>query len=424
MSFSVIHDLWPLTNDQRQQYLRDASQYFGLDPDLNAIDLISMNNTDGQRRLIAYARRGTTDILREIHQINVLSVTMQSGPGFVSFTAIGKSSGGRQEIAVGAAGTDGLKGDKLAAAIATAQTRALRRMTLQFIGGGLLDESEIGDNTTTDINRLGDSLSSVATVPVQPVVEVNTQAGRDATLDARLAAGEKGVTKIPDSPDTRHAVAVIPGNGSIPHGGIAGLPSEALQAPIPFSAGSIIPTALSLPAAPPVEEPKKRKRRTKDEIHQAAVNLAHDAIAAEDPTAIKILEYAQQLSEAVPEELGIEPTHHEPFIEIGTGVDEIVEELEKKQYPTDEQDKAFRARLSVFTNSANGVLKTGGMTDGVIWRVRKYTTHLCPDALIEGGKMKLTVAEWTKLLFALEGIYKSDGANGLVQTINEVAEKA
>lgn len=391
MSFSVIHDLGPLSEVQRQDYLRQASEYFGLDPNLNALDLIWMNNTDGIRRLIAYARRGTTDILREIHGISVLSVTMQIAPGFVSFTAVGKNAKNRQEIAVGAAGTDGLKGDKLAAAVSTAQTRATRRLTLQFVGGGLLDESEVGDNSTTDINRLNASLSSIATAPVQPVVEANTEAGKDVTSIS---------TEITN---------VMP----------------LLTAPAPFSGGSIV-------SEQPVEEPKRKRRK-------------------------------KTIEDVIPEELGIEPTHHEPYIdtpvissEITQAGNEIIQNLKESiqpfrdtasqevrpeimqhtqdsiernrellqklvDYPTDQQEKEFRQRLGVFTN---GILKEGGMTDGIIWRVRKYTLHLCPGALIDGGKMKLTVAEWTKLLFALEGINASDGPKGLVQTINDIAEKA
>jgi len=383
--FAVIHDLGPLDDSQRRQYLRDASEFFGLDPDLNALDLIWMDN-GGMRRLVAYARRGTTDILRDIHQINVLSVTMQTGPGFVSFTAVGKNAKGRQEIAVGAAGTEGLKGDKLGAAVATAQTRATRRLTLQYVGGGLLDESEVSDASTTDINKLNVSLSSIATAPVQPVVAANTEAGKDVTPAPTQVIDAVPTQVIDAVPTQANSVALMPN-------------------PVPFSGGNV-GSLLE-----PVEEPKrKRRKKTVESI------VGEAGVETEVQSPIVPLAAAVSPNADIPES-----QRAATFVAVA---DKVIDEAIKEviaEYPTDEQDKQFRQRLGVFTN---GVLKEGGMTDGIIWRVRKYTLHLCPDAVIEGGKMKLTVTEWTKLLDSLESINKTGGPKTLVQTINEVAEKA
>ena len=416
--FAVIHDLGPLDDSQRRQYLRDASEFFGLDPDLNALDLIWMDN-GGMRRLVAYARRGTTDILRDIHQINVLSVTMQTGPGFVSFTAVGKNAKGRQEIAVGAAGTEGLKGDKLGAAVATAQTRATRRLTLQYVGGGLLDESEVSDASTTDINKLNVSLSSIATAPVQPVVAANTEAGKDVT---------PAPTQVIDAvPAQVNSVALMPN-------------------PVPFSGGNVGSLLSPTESVEPVEpaEPVKRKRRKKidvpfseefgtphvpeiveaagiqTEVQSPVVPLA----AAVSPNA-GIPESPRTLDhiiEELVEEGKNQPTVRSEVMEAAQASREQNRELHKKlDTPTPEQDKAFRARLRVFTE---GVLKEGGMTDGVMWRIKKFALNLYPHALGEGGKMNLTVAEWEAMLGSFEKISKESGPKGLVLVINEVAEKA
>jgi hypothetical protein len=144
--FKIIHDLSTLSEVEKKQYLKDYSTYLGLNPDENRLDMIWLN-TDGLRTLIAYCRRGTTDILRNIHGISVTSLIKEDGPGYTSYQAIGRDKNGRQEIAIGAYATTGMLGDRLAAAVATAQTRALRRLTLQFVGGGLLDESEVNHQT-------------------------------------------------------------------------------------------------------------------------------------------------------------------------------------------------------------------------------------------------------------------------------------
>src|SRR5258708_38770132 len=109
--FKIIYDLGPLNEAEREQYLRQASEYFQLGPDLNALDLIWMNADDGLRRLVVYARKGTTDILRDTHEIDVTDLVQHDGPGYVSFRATGKDRKGRQEIASGVHSTEGLKGE-------------------------------------------------------------------------------------------------------------------------------------------------------------------------------------------------------------------------------------------------------------------------------------------------------------------------
>jgi hypothetical protein len=178
-TFKIIHNLDQLTEAQRQQYLRDASVYIGLDPDLNGLDLIWLNTDEGLRRLTAYARRGTTDILREIHGITVSSLDQHDGPGYVSFKATGQNKAGRQEIAIGAAVLEGLKGDRIAAAVATAQTRALRRLTLQFVGLAVLDESEV--NAFPSPAPQSSPLSQLTLAPPQPTVQPSNDPGKDIT---------------------------------------------------------------------------------------------------------------------------------------------------------------------------------------------------------------------------------------------------
>jgi hypothetical protein len=180
--FAIVHNLDQLSEAQRQQYLRDASTFLGLDPDLNGLDLIWLNTEEGIRRLTAYARRGTTDILRKIHGISVTSLTQHDGPGYVSFTATGKDPSGRNEIAVGASFLDGLKGDRVAAAVATAQTRALRRLTLQFVGLAVLDESEVNlPVSQADQQKANARLDGLALAPAASVAP-SSEPGKDVTL--------------------------------------------------------------------------------------------------------------------------------------------------------------------------------------------------------------------------------------------------
>jgi len=169
--FKMIHDLSKLNDKERRQYCRDYAEFVGLNPDENRIDTIWMTTGD-IRTLVAYCRRGTTDLLREIHGIDVTGLVKEDGPGYVSYQASGINRRGRKEIAVGAYALDNFTGDRLAAAVATAQTRALRRLTLQFIGGGLLDESEVNSGTVKT------EPTPVAAPAIQPEVELNQEVGK------------------------------------------------------------------------------------------------------------------------------------------------------------------------------------------------------------------------------------------------------
>src|SRR5208282_2355843 len=139
----IVHNLDGLSKQEIDQYLRDISEYLGIDPDLNAFDTIWMNSDDGMKRLQVYARRGTTDMLRDKWSVSVTAMDKVDMAGTATFRAVGAKLTGRQEIAIGSAFTDGLSGQKLADAIMTAETRAGRRLTLKFTGLGILDVSEV-----------------------------------------------------------------------------------------------------------------------------------------------------------------------------------------------------------------------------------------------------------------------------------------
>lgn len=203
--FAIIHNLEGLSSEELAQYLRDASVYFKLDPDLNGLDTIWMNAEDGMRKLVVYARKGTTDILREIHGISVTAIVRDdSFPGCAVFMATGKNPAGRQEMAVGAHAIEGLKGERLAYAIMTAQTRSGRRLTLQFVGGGLLDVSEVNAQTA-DISTSPASLAQLSGNPAvippvplpMPTIAVSGKPGIDIT---GFEGVSRAIASLPGSP--------------------------------------------------------------------------------------------------------------------------------------------------------------------------------------------------------------------------------
>lgn len=144
--FVVRHNLDKLSPEELTQYLREVSAFIGLDPDLSGLDTIWMENETGAgRSLVVYARRGTAEILRNLYEVEVETLTYAEVKGSIVFTATGRSKtrNNRQEIAIGSKYIAGLTGKTLDDAIMTASTRALRRLTMQFTTLGILDESEV-----------------------------------------------------------------------------------------------------------------------------------------------------------------------------------------------------------------------------------------------------------------------------------------
>jgi len=145
MSLKVIHNLDMVTQAERDAYKREVSIFVRLNPDEDWFDYLWIpDEVTGMKKLVLYARRGTTDKLRAIHNISVDDVMMLHLDGQkVVFKALGHNEYGRKEAAIGAHSLEGLKDERLAAAIATAETRAGRRLTLKFVGLGILDASEV-----------------------------------------------------------------------------------------------------------------------------------------------------------------------------------------------------------------------------------------------------------------------------------------
>ncbi len=173
-----------LTNEQREEYYQQVCKTVGLDPNLRLLDYIWIEQENGLKNLVLYCRRGGAEILRARQGIEVVDLIQHDGPGYVSFKAIGKNKEGRQEIANGTHSIEGLKGERLASAIMTASTRSLRRMTMQFTGCGILDESEVGSPEARVMAASQATLAgSPAVIPPLPPPQapISQAPGKDVT---------------------------------------------------------------------------------------------------------------------------------------------------------------------------------------------------------------------------------------------------
>jgi len=176
-------NLADMSNEQREEHKIRVSKQIGLDPALGLLDYFWIPQENGFSSLVLYAKRGAAEILRDKHDVHVTVLTRQDGPGYVCFTAEGVNRSGRPEIAIGSASIEGLKGEKLASAVMTASTRALRRLTMQFAGCGVLDESEVYGIPATNASPAASNaqLAGSGVVMPPPQVVLSPEAGKDIT---------------------------------------------------------------------------------------------------------------------------------------------------------------------------------------------------------------------------------------------------
>lgn len=170
-SLLIQGDLNRFTPEQRVQYYQGVCKSLGLNPLTKPFDYINL-----QGKLVLYARKDATEQLRKIYKVSITIKAREQIGDVFAVTANARMPDGREDEAVGAVPTAGLKGDNLANALMKAETKAKRRVTLSICGLGILDETEletIPAKDKSDAATPGVSLSQ-ANQDVQEMVQEGT----------------------------------------------------------------------------------------------------------------------------------------------------------------------------------------------------------------------------------------------------------
>ena len=351
----ILGDLSKLTPEAQNEYVLAICEFLDVPPELGLIGLSWMDTGDGARQLTPYVRKGATDIIRDRRGIDVDSLDEANGPGYVGWKVKGHDSTGRHEIAVGAVSIDGLKGRAVADAVKTAQTQACRRMTLQFAGGGFLDESEIHEKTSS----LSNSAAALELLPRAPAPTVmpNIEAGKDITV----------------------------------------LPDEK-----PKVYGELGPAIEIIN-----EEPKKRGRKRRN----VSLDSPSTPPSAPEPTASAVAAPPEQPAkaraekQATPAPIAV-PVVRETPVEAPSDGGEI---------PTKEQEEEFRNRLSKYINE---ILPPAGFLQSEKCGTRNNKMKLFMKAMFPKANLKMiSVGQWKYLLTFLDDHAKIS-VEELVKTIN------
>jgi hypothetical protein len=407
-----------MTNEQLDAYREQTAKILDIDPLM--LDFIWMDNPDtGLRNRVLYARRGAAEILRKQLGISVTNLVLHESDGWVAFTATGVDKTGRQEIAVGSAYIDGLKGDKKAHAIMTSQTRAVRRLTLQFVTGGVLDETEVQAQTAVTLPTAASGAllqGSPTVIPPMPTVAPSAAPGKDITIGPD-SMGNMTRASVPE--------AILPKTDMSP---------EAMEK---FSAQQ---QALRDEAKQQLDAaPKKRTRRSRNTVNlqtempvgyidshgTITMPVVTNATISVPPATANEPEQGTSGNGKVSTPALAEPsqpvviTPASTSMTMATAAPTAIQVVSVSQAPilSPEKTKEYRDRLNKYSSvilAGAGMMPVDGV-GGVTMQLRLFSTrHLgVPDST------KLTEAQFEDLLGFLDDYVKSNGAQALVEYIQK-----
>ena len=412
----IKHDLSKLSDVERVQYLRDVSEYIGLDPDLNGLDTIWMDNEHGPgRSLVVYARRGTAEILREIQGINVESLTYAEVKGSIVFTAVGKNKEGRQEIATGAKNISNLVGKSLGKAldnaIKSASTQALRRLTMQFTKLGILDESEIEAilNSAPNPAASAELAGSPVVIPIPLVVNNTPNPAVSLPVDmtqhiaAVYAEGKAALAAMP-TPSVPLVTANEPEQGASDNGAII---SPALAEPVTPEAAFE-----STPEQPTRPRRTSRKRQNTVSLSDVEPETVNGAVTPPPPTPI-IAPAAAPAPAPTPVPPPVPPPTPAPaaapVVVPPTGTSVPTQGTGFPGQPSETQMADYRKRVSVYTNELPSSENMGS-----VQKMRAFITRMSGTA-----PQLMSTDQWEEMLSWFDGFVAKNQVKGLVKYIND-----
>ena len=419
MNFEVIHNLDELNEDQLRIYLSQVSAKIGLDPTLNALDTIWLPNPTGQgRSLVVYARRGTCEILRNIYEVEVESLTYALVEGSMVFTATGRSKkrGNRQEIAIGSKNIKGLTGRELDSAIMTASTRALNRLTMQFTELGILAESEVVDMVGDVPNPAGSVQLAANPMPpmyAAPTAPANNAPGTligpsdDAKTQAQVAAviaireAEKAA-KEADNKAAEKAAEPLPATM---------VSFEESRASEPEKAAEKADIPADTEAAKKAAKPRRRKVVALDDVEPETVSANGDktqksASADTVPPQVNPAAPPQVFDAGGPP--NVAPPQANPAVP--TQANPASFGLPETGIPSKEQMEGFKAALLPYTQQ---LTPSENMPAPI--KMRAFITRLNDGV----PPQSLTTAKWESTIAWFQKFEGTNGIKGLVKYIND-----
>ena len=182
---ALAGDVGGLNPQEKIQYYAALCERVGLDPATQPFKLMRLSGKE-----VFYLDRSGAQQLNRLHQISHEIKTREFANGCYVVTARA-SIGNRFTDSIGAVACDGLKGESLANATMKAETKAKRRATLDLVGLGMLDETEVETIPTAE---------RISAVPV-PMPQKQIEGGFEAPNPARAISVVVTPQKTKNAPE-------------------------------------------------------------------------------------------------------------------------------------------------------------------------------------------------------------------------------
>jgi hypothetical protein len=133
-------DLSKLSATEKVSYFNGYCERLGLDPFTQPFQILRLNGKE-----ILYLTRAGAQQLNKLHSVSHEIVSRNIHEAASTYEVIARASlpDGRHTESIGAVTIANLKGEAYCNALMKAETKAKRRATLDLLGLGLLDESEV-----------------------------------------------------------------------------------------------------------------------------------------------------------------------------------------------------------------------------------------------------------------------------------------
>lgn len=144
-------DLSKLSEEEKVAYYKGYCERVGLDPFTKPFDILRLNGKE-----ILYCNRSGCQQLNKLHSVShtITSRELIEQANVYQVTSRASLPDGRYTESIGATNIGGLKGDAYANAIMKCETKSKRRATLDLLGLGVLDETEIETIINKEIKDL------------------------------------------------------------------------------------------------------------------------------------------------------------------------------------------------------------------------------------------------------------------------------
>lgn len=424
-AFVPMYNLDSLTEEQKIEYYQAACEFYGIPANLNLLAFIWTPKEDGSgTSLILYAKKGATDIIRANKGISTIELSRDPIPGTITYLAVGQDKEGRVERAIGSISIEGLTGKKLASAVMTAQTRAVRRMTLQFMGGGVTDESELPDILIPQNSQV----TALDSITEQPTVVPSMEPGTTVTPEQQAA--EEALRHV--KPEVLATAA-----GEKPT-------AEAALATPEIKYKTVAELAATLPAdnplaqaAAPAEAPKQRKRKPASvTLNTPDQEAKPETIGAPTVTAPSTTQFTSTPSLKPGDKLEFPNGETAAVVSVsspatmpGTPASlpaQAVKPPAVTKMMNEAEEKEVRERINRYRNET--LPKEGKMvpTEGVGGIDIKFRLWVSKFGQMNNKPLSKTwnYADWKKFLDYMDEMVRNIGAEGLVKFIDaEVTKK-